>query len=162
MRCYFLYKVITLAFALVFVEIENAAAQEPVCDEASGLCSVNPKLDPSELLADFPGILDDSDDHDDALVEVLCPFLRMIRRTQVLRDKISISIPGGERYGIFNIVRVIHDTFPFSLRAYSSLVGVAVSVAVGQLFRFATVPGKVNLEQLWNAPLISHECGLVS
>jgi hypothetical protein len=144
--------------ALVIALFSVTAAQDPVCDEASGLCSVNPKFDPSKLLAHFPDIISGEDDTDEKM-QIICPFMRMLRRTGVLPDKSILP----QRYRVFKIVNVIHKNFGLGAITYTEALAVVSAIASGQLLRFATFPGRVNLDKLFNVHFnLAHECGLVS
>lgn len=121
------------------------------CDDASGLCSVNPRLNPSQLLQDFPNMLDDDLPEES---EILCPMLRMMRRTGVLPK--SIRDP---HYSISSIVEAMTDNFGLSLRTRAVVTGVATGMSMGQLVTFSTYPGFVNLDQLYNVFIGSHGSG---
>lgn len=135
-----------------FVGGRTGGEESLVCDDDSGLCSVNPRLDPSQLLQAFPNMLDDDNLPEES--EIMCPMLRMMRRTGVLPK--SIRDP---HYSISSIIGAMTDNFGLSLSTRAVVTGVATGMSMGQLVTFSTYPGFVNLDQLYNVFIGSHGSG---
>lgn len=86
--------------------------------------------------------------------KILCPFHRMLERAGLYdsskREQSALTVT------IIKITSLAQE-FGCSVLACG---GVATAVSTGQLAKFATLPGKVNLEALHRSLGISHECGL--
>jgi len=152
-------KIIQLStFAIFSVRVGEATlfrgrnTNEPNCDDNSGLCSVNPRLNVTKLLQDFPTILDD--DSMPKEIEIMCPILRLARRSGALPE--SMMDP---HYSIPSIVSALSDNFGFSLRTRALAFGVATAMSSGQVATFSTYPGFVNLDRLYNVLAGSHASG---
>lgn len=135
-------RLISIGLALVAATI---SAQD--CDDDTGFCSFLPSISPREILSKYPKLLDDSITGND---EIVCPYLRMLARNDVLIHK--ILFPQTENIKL--LLSALKLGMPFSGLAVILLVSAAQTIG------FSGLPGHVNLNRLWQVPFISHECGL--
>lgn len=87
-------------------------------------------------------------------IEIMCPMLRMMRRSGVLPE--SALDP---HYSIPSIVTAMVDNFGFSPRTKALVTGIASAMSAGQVATLSTYPGFVNLDKLYNVAAGSHASG---
>eukprot|EP00594_Rhizosolenia_setigera_P019317 CAMPEP_0178956392 /NCGR_PEP_ID=MMETSP0789-20121207/10220_1 /TAXON_ID=3005 /ORGANISM="Rhizosolenia setigera, Strain CCMP 1694" /LENGTH=254 /DNA_ID=CAMNT_0020638299 /DNA_START=76 /DNA_END=840 /DNA_ORIENTATION=+ len=139
---YFIGLLATLSCLLPFV-----SSYDEVCDEETGLCSVSPYLNPTELLEVYPDILSDEPPENK---NILCPFVRLVERygligNDFMPDQVTFT-------KCLSAIRLL-GTVP-----NAELTGFGVLISVSQTFQFLSWPGFVNMEAL-HKTAISHDCG---
>lgn len=121
------------------------SSYDEVCDEETGLCSVTPNMNPTELLEAYPDILSDEPPENK---NILCPLVRIAKRYGLFGDDSLVAIPEALRaIGVLG-------TAP-----NMKFAGFGVIISVSQTFQFLSLPGFVNIEAL-HKTAISHDCGL--
>jgi hypothetical protein len=133
------------------------SAQEMICQ--GDFCSVNPRLNPTDLLSNYPsafsfGNTTEDETNEDYLNQIMCPMLRLLRRTNMLSH--SWLDP---HYSIPSIVRAMTTNLGFNAVHGAAMLGLAKGVSTSQSARLDTLPGFVNLHQLHRVVGVSHASG---
>lgn len=127
--------------------LHTTLSDTPLCHNATGLCSVGPKLDPTKLLETYPELLSDDPPIND---RILCPFLRLLERYDLVDSDMA---------PLFTIGAIIEGGSILGNPKSQSLLA-STGASLGQLVNGETKFNRVNLEALHAANMISHDCGI--
>lgn len=146
---------------LLFVLVSSVGAQEMVCE--GDFCSVNPRLDPAQLLAQYPNALtfdnnnnssNTTDDDTDPFNQIMCPMMRLLRRNNMLSES-----RWDPHYSIPSIVRALTTNLGLSVPGRAAMLGLTKGISAGQVATRSSLPGFVNMHQLHRAVGVSHASG---